>query len=101
MGRRHNRSQRPQHEIVAGVRRVQAEGPVPVADLMPLAGCSERRIADWIVTGKRGLWLDGFHHPIKGWMSSEKSMVRFLAEVARRTEEAELASQEERDHAAN
>ncbi len=92
-------AKRPRSEIVRAVRCVQNEGPVPVADLVALAGCSKRRIQDWIVRGKRGVWLDGFHHQIRGWMSSEKAMVRFLAEVARRTAEAELASQEEPDHA--
>lgn len=64
------------------IARVEADGPVPVAELVTLAGTPEASIVRWIVTGQGGVHLDGIKREGK-WYSSPQAVFRYLAEVSR------------------
>jgi hypothetical protein len=74
MNKRRSRS-----DIVKAVRRVSREETVHISALTEEADASERAILRWIVQGRRGKYMDGFHKPGEGWMSSKAALARFLA----------------------
>lgn len=95
------REKRSRASIAEAVRRVAAECFVPVELIdTPFAwhpGRPEhlvpaRTLQRWIVSGCRGVYLDGFHRPGLGWVTSPAALERFRAALAAATAPApELA----------
>jgi transposase-like protein len=69
-------------EQAAAARRVLAEGEVSVHELAKRIGVTGQSLQRWIVEGRAGVHLDGFHRPGTGWMTSEEAVKRFLAATA-------------------
>jgi hypothetical protein len=72
----------PSREQAAAARRVIDEGAVSVHDLAAVVGATAESLRRWIVEGKNGVHMDGFHRPQTGWMSSEEAVKRFLEATA-------------------
>lgn len=74
-------TKRSRLSIAQAVHRLTAEDLVPLYELKEIAKASEATLRRWIIEGKSGRYLDGFHRPNRGWLSSVPAVLRFLAEV--------------------
>jgi hypothetical protein len=72
-------AKRERVEICRAVIRLDADGEkVPVADLADAAQAAPMTLQRWIVEGKRGVFLDGVHDPVRRcWCSSHAALRRF------------------------
>lgn len=74
------------------IRRVEADGAVPMHLLAELAGADERSLIRWARDGRSEVFLDAICRGAN-WFSSVPAVARFLAELARQEEEdAEAAA---------
>jgi hypothetical protein len=65
------------------VARLNREQLIPViGEGAPLLGHTGRTVERWVVTGYRGVYLDGLHRPGVGWLTSRAAVWRFLLELA-------------------
>jgi hypothetical protein len=80
-------------EIARAVLRLSGEQLIPIERLCEQAMASTRSIIRWIVEGRGGVHLDGYHKDGVGWVSSVAALERFFKEVlatSRKADDDEL-----------
>lgn len=85
---------KPRLEIARAVLRLASESQVPVEQLREKAMAGTRSIVRWITAGRGGVFLDGYHKPGVGWVSSVAALDRFFEQTlaaSRRADTAALA----------
>lgn len=76
----HNRLSRTQ--VRAAIARVLADGtPQDIDTIARLdgRGLTGEHYRRWVIQGKNGIHLDGFHRPGSGWLTSLAALARFRA----------------------
>lgn len=84
----------PRHRpnpYLAALRRITAEGPVPIADLAGELGACACTVVRWITRGKGGVKLEGFESCRLGWVTSRPAAARFLDALRERKQKRDAA----------
>lgn len=84
MSTKSSKQRRPRIEIAKAVHRLTREKLLTLEELATTAGVGLGTLLRWVMSGKGGVFLDGFHRPNVGWMSSVEALGRFRKADAER-----------------
>ncbi len=72
-------ARRTRGEIERSAKRVAREQMIPLHTLAAESGATVASLERWVKAGALGIFLDAYHDPVRGWLSSFPALTRFRA----------------------